>query len=175
MATAGKILASLEGQGRVTRRRVTPQGGKATPDRWTLVPDPLADRDRAEPEPPPTAAEVAVDEPADTTGSPAEASSVEAVPPAADTPDPDQPAGRAGGSGPRLRYGALRALVHAWLAERPGQEFTPTRIGKELGRSAGAVGNALATMTDQGEVTQTSSKPRMYALAEGGDQAGATR
>jgi hypothetical protein len=69
----------------------------------------------------------------------------------------------------------LRALVHGWLAERPGQEFTPARIGKELGRSAGAVGNALATMTDQGEVIQTSSKPRRYALAEGEDQAGATR
>ncbi|SRR6266508_392970 len=184
-STAGKTLASLEAQGRVTRQRGTSEAGKATPDRWTLVSEP----DRAEPEPQP-AAEVAMDEPADTTETLAEAPGAEAVPPAAGTPDigepeaavattrsaanADQPAGGAGG-GPRLRPGALRALVHAWLAERPGQEFTPTRIGKELGRSAGAVGNALATMTDHGEVVQTSRKPRRYVLAEGGDQAGATR
>jgi hypothetical protein len=119
---------------------------------------------------------VATDEPADTTGTPAEASSAEAsVAASRSASDTDQHAGGAGGSGTRLRPGALRSLVHAWLAERPGQEFSPTRIGKELGRSAGAVGNALATMTDQGEVVQTSRKPRRYAIAEGGDQVGATR
>jgi DNA-binding transcriptional MocR family regulator len=191
-STAGKTLASLEAQGRVARRRGTPESGKATPDRWTLVSEPLPSAtDRAEPEPQPAVAEVAVDEPAATTETPAEASSGEAVPPVAGTPDTheaeaavatsqsvsdaDQPAGEATGGGPRLRPGALRALVHAWLAERPGQEFTPTRIGKELGRSAGAVGNALATMTDHGEVVQTSRKPRRYALAEDTAQAGATR
>src|SRR6266511_2184489 len=68
-------------------------------------------------------------------------------------------------SSQRLRPGELRALLHAWLAERPGQEFTPTKIGKELGRSAGAVGNALATMTDADQVTKTSAKPRKYMLA----------
>jgi hypothetical protein len=134
---------------------------------------------------------VSVDEPADTIENPGGASSAEAAPPVAgalDTPQAEaavatshlasnarQPAGEATGGGPRLRPGALRALVHDWLAERPGQKFTPTRIGKELGRSAGAVGNALATMTDHGEVVQTSRKPRRYALAEGGDQGGATR
>ncbi|HEV8650564.1 MAG TPA: MarR family transcriptional regulator [Actinomycetes bacterium] len=191
-STAGKTLANLEAQGRVSRQRDTSGGGKATPDHWTLVSDPPADHTgRAEPEPQPATGEVPVDEPAATPETSAEAPSAEAVPPATGTPDTgeadataattqsapdaDRPPGGATGSGPRLRPGALRALVHAWLAERPGQEFTPTRIGKELGRSAGAVGNALATMTDQGEVTQTSSKPRMYALAEGGDQASATR
>ncbi len=175
-STAGKTLASLEAQGRVTRQRGTSEAGKATPDRWTLV----SDRDRAEPEPQPAAAEVAVDEPAATSETPAGASSAEAVPAAADTPDTgeagaavatnrsasdaDQPAGEATGGGPRLRPGALRALVHAWLAQRPGQEFTPTRIGKELGRSAGAVGNALATMTGQGAVVQTQAKPRMFCI-----------
>jgi len=77
-------------------------------------------------------------------------------------------------SSPRLRPGALRALVHAWLAERPGQAFTPTRIGKELGRSAGAVGNALTTMTDAGEVVQTSTKPRAYMVAAQPDRAAET-
>jgi MarR family len=186
-STAGKTLASLEARGRVSRQRGTPEGGKATPDRWTLTLDPRADHpDPAGPQP---AAEVHVDESADTTQSPAEALSAEAEPPTVGlpdtgeaeatvdaTPDATKPTGKDkdSGSGPRLRPGALRDLVHTWLAERPGQEFTPTRIGKELGRSAGAVGNALATMTDQGEVVQTSSKPRRYAIAEGGDQASAT-
>jgi hypothetical protein len=189
-STAGKILANLEARGRVTRQHGTAGGGKATPDRWTLAPDPLAGHsDRAEPEPQPTTAEGTTAESAAET--PAEAPGGDALSPAAgtpdngeaeataattpSTPDADRPTGGSTGSGSRLRRGALRDLVHAWLAERPGQEFTPTRIGKELGRSAGAVGNALATMTDQGEVIQTSLKPRRYALAEGGDPAGATR
>jgi DNA-binding IclR family transcriptional regulator len=159
-STAAKTLATLEGQGRVARRRGTPEGGKPTPDRWTLGADPLAGRaGRAEPEPPPPE-EASGGGPATASKTPAEA-------------DPDQPDGQA--TGGRLRAGALRSLVHDWLAERPDQEFTPTRIGKELGRSAGAVGNALATMTDQGDVAQTSHKPRRYAIAEGRGHAGATR
>ncbi len=185
-STAGKTLANLEAQGQVTRRHGKSEGRKPTPDRWTLARDADAD---AEPEQQPVAAAgEPTAEPADTAQGSSQAPRVEAAPPAtgtstraeavppvADTPDADQPPGDATGGGARLRPGALRDLVYAWLAERPGQEFTPTRIGKELGRSAGAVGNALATMTDQGEVVQTSSKPRRYALADGGDQAGAMR
>ena len=51
-STAGKTLATLEAQGRVTRQRGMPEGAKATPDRWTLAPDPRADHpNRAEPQP----------------------------------------------------------------------------------------------------------------------------
>ena len=39
-STAAKTLATLEARGRVTRQRGTPEGGKATTDRWTLAPDP---------------------------------------------------------------------------------------------------------------------------------------
>ena len=161
-STTGKTLAILEGQGRVARSRGTPGGGKPTPDRWALVSDPLAGQaGRAEPEPPPPE-EASGGETATASTTPAET-------------DPDQPAGQATGGRLRLRTGALRSLVHDWLAARPGQEFTPTRIGKELGRSAGAVGNALATMTDQGEVVQTSHKPRRYTIAKGRGHADATR
>jgi hypothetical protein len=189
-STAGKTLANLEAQGRVSRQRGPSEGSKATPDRWRLVSEPLADH-AALAEPQPATAEARVEEPADTTNTPGQAPSTGAVPPDTAVPDTgqaeataattrsatdaDKPPGEATGGGVRLRPGALRSLIHGWLAERPGQEFTPTRIGKELGRSAGAVGNALATMTDQGEVVQTSSKPRRYAIAEGGDQEGATR
>jgi DNA-binding transcriptional ArsR family regulator len=187
-STAGKTLATLEAQGRVSRQRDTSGSGKTIPDRWTLISDAPADHTgRAEPGQQ-AAAEVLLDELADTTETPGGAPSGEALSPATGTsdadataattqsaPDADLSPGEATSSSARLRPGALRSLVQAWLAERPGQAFTPTRIGKELGRSAGAVGNALAAMTDQGEVVQTSQKPRMYAIAEGGDQAGATR
>ena len=97
-STAGKTLATLEAQSRITRRRGTPQRGKPAPDRWTLVSDPLASHaGRTEAGPPPPS-EVSVDETATASETPAKA-------------DPDQPAGEATG-GPRLRPGALRSLVH---------------------------------------------------------------
>jgi hypothetical protein len=66
-------------------------------------------------------------------------------------------------AGDRLRPGELRSLIHTFLAERPGQELTPTKIGKELGRSAGAVGNALATMTDAGQ----RQAPQVHGRSQG--------
>ncbi len=174
-STATRTLANLETQGQVTRQRGKAEaGGRTAPDRWALVPDapdpaateqqPVTEEPAAEPTD--TSATAGQDEnhagqdappgsaATDTANAEVEATTTEAAEPASKE-----------GSSPRLQPGALRALVHAWLAERPGQEFTPTRIGKELGRSAGAVGNALATMTDAGEVTQTSAKPRKYMLA----------
>jgi nitric oxide reductase NorQ protein len=68
------------------------------------------------------------------------------------------------GSG-RLRPGALRDLVLACLAERPGQALTPTTIAKTLGRSAGAVANALRVLAGQGAVAQVQAKPRRYTIA----------
>jgi Mn-dependent DtxR family transcriptional regulator len=180
-STAAKTLATLEAQGRVTRQRGTPEGGKATPDRWTLAPDPRTNHSDPDPAEPQAASDARVTEPADTTKIPAEAPSAEAAPLAGTAGLSEAEATVKGSpdaaesSAQRLRPGALRSLIHAWLAERPGQEFTSTRISKELGRSAGAVGNALTTMTDQGEVVQTSRTPRRYAIAEDEDQAGATR
>ncbi len=176
-STAGKILAGLEAEGRVTRQRDTSEGGKPTPDCWTLTLDPPANGIDHAPERRPATAGESTAQPASTTASESQERGDEPGPSATTLGpegerttgaalDAERPEGGATNS-PRLRPGALRALVHAWLAERPGQEFTPTRIGKELGRSAGAVGNALATMADQGEVIQTSQKPRRYAIAEG--------
>jgi DNA-binding MarR family transcriptional regulator len=68
------------------------------------------------------------------------------------------------GSG-RLRPGALRDLVLACLAERPGQALSPTAIAKRLDRSAGAVANALQALAGQGAVVQTQAKPRRYTIA----------
>jgi len=177
-STAGKSLAGLEAEGRVTRQRGTSEGGKPTPDRWTLTLDTPANGDHAAPDRRPATAGEPAAQPASTTASEAEERGDEPASPAT-TPGPEgetttgitldaeRPEGGATNS-PRLRPGALRTLVHAWLAERPGQEFTPTKIGKELGRSAGAVSNALATMNDAGEVIQTSQKPRRYSITADG-------
>lgn len=171
-STATRTLANLETQGRVTRQRGKAEaGGRTAPDRWALVPDTPKDPDETQ--------QPATEQPAaeqtdtsmsasqdqghagqDTPPSSADIASAETEETTTDAAEPTSK-----DSSQRLRPGELRALVHAWLAERPGQEFTPTKIGKELGRSAGAVGNALATMTDAGEVTQTSAKPRKYMLA----------
>lgn len=66
-----------------------------------------------------------------------------------------------GGTG-RLRNGQLRAMVARILADNPGTEFTPRGIAETLGRSSGAVGNALAALTGGGYAEQTSAKPLRY-------------
>jgi hypothetical protein len=61
----------------------------------------------------------------------------------------------------RLGNGQLRRQVAEWLAARPG----PHRVGeiaKDLGRSAGAVGNALTTLADRGEAGRLPGKPVRY-------------
>lgn len=67
----------------------------------------------------------------------------------------------------RLGRGELRAAVAAYLAvpERSGQSYTPGQIARTLGRSAGAVTNALHRLTVDGAVTQTGDRPRRFALA----------
>ena len=65
----------------------------------------------------------------------------------------------------RLGKGELRALVLDHLQSRPGQAVTPTAVAKDLGRSAGAVGNALERLVASGQVVPTGSAPRRYAAA----------
>ncbi|HVA74212.1 MAG TPA: hypothetical protein VNF71_06570, partial [Acidimicrobiales bacterium] len=44
----------------------------------------------------------------------------------------------------RLGRGALGTLVRDYLAARPGEASGPTAVGKALGRSQGAISNALS-------------------------------
>ena len=53
----------------------------------------------------------------------------------------------------RLGNGQLRRQVAEWLAARPGPH-TVGEIAKDLGRSAGAVGNALTTLADRAEAAR---------------------
>src|SRR6266511_2391830 len=176
-STATRTLANLETQGRVTRQRGKVEAGSRTvPDRWALAPAPLTDAAETEQQPateePDTNVTASQDE--DHAGQDAPPSSAATNTANAKTEATTTEPASKGSSSQRLRPGELRTLVHAWLADRAGKEFTPTKIGKELGRSAGAVGNALATMTDAGEVTQTSAKPRKYMLASQPSEAAET-
>jgi len=71
-----------------------------------------------------------------------------------DRPAPAAPKGRLGN-------GQLRRQVADWLAARPGPH-TVGQIAKDLGRSAGAVGNALTTLADRGEAERLAGKPIRY-------------
>lgn len=67
---------------------------------------------------------------------------------------------------PKLRSGELRGQVEDHLQEHPGTEFSPVEIGNKLGRSSGAVSNALEKLTDEGIAVRTSDKPKRYRLAD---------
>src|SRR5260370_14191408 len=61
----------------------------------------------------------------------------------------------------RLGNGQLRRQVAEWLAARPGPH-TVGEIAKDLGRPAGAVGNALTTLADRAEAARPPGKPIRY-------------
>lgn len=65
----------------------------------------------------------------------------------------------------RLKAGALRELTEHYLRMHPGEEFGPTHIGKALGRSQGAVNNALEKLTLAGTVVKTQEAPKRFAIA----------
>ncbi|MGF1425015.1 hypothetical protein [Kitasatospora sp. LaBMicrA B282] len=76
-----------------------------------------------------------------------------------------RPAAPASSGGPRLAPGQLHQMVLDHLRANSGQEWTPTGIARVLGRSSGAIGNALSTMVDRGEAFMTCDKPRRYQAA----------
>lgn len=61
----------------------------------------------------------------------------------------------------RLGNGQLRRQVAQHLADNPGPHKTG-EIASALGRSAGAVGNALITLADRGEAERLPGKPARY-------------
>ena len=96
------------------------------------------------------------------------------LPPVTPTTDQPAPAGNEPGVvGPvadrgaegRLGRGQLRGLVAERLAAEPAAEFTPSRLAGLLGRSAGAIGNALTRMVEEGLAIQTTASPRRYRHA----------
>jgi len=66
---------------------------------------------------------------------------------------------------PRLTPGALRGMVEDFLGEHRGEEFSPNKIGKALGRSSGAVNNALETLVKTGYAVKTHDAPKRFTAA----------
>jgi DNA-binding MarR family transcriptional regulator len=145
-STTAKRLAALEATGAVHRIPGGRVAGVQAPDHWSVVVRGLpvvAPPEHADPEgiaSEPTPAEPAAEGPA-----------IE------DRTSEDQ-AGRLG-------RGQLGTLVHDYLAARPGESFGPAGLGKALGRSQGAVSNALSAMAERGEVVLVADKPRRYRIA----------
>jgi nitric oxide reductase NorQ protein len=65
----------------------------------------------------------------------------------------------------RLGQGELRRQVAAHLAANPGAR-TPTVVARDLRRSSGAVGNALAKLAADGQVTREPGSPARYRANE---------
>lgn len=63
----------------------------------------------------------------------------------------------------RLKAGELRRMVAGLLASRPGAPISPSGAAALLGRSAGAVRNALRTLHGHGQVDLVSANPERYA------------
>jgi biotin operon repressor len=70
-----------------------------------------------------------------------------------------------GGDSQRLAPGALRGLVIDHLTAHPSEAFTATRISRVIGRSSGAIANALVTLTRRGLAEEVTDRPRRYRLA----------
>jgi len=66
--------------------------------------------------------------------------------------------------------GSAAARWAPWCAStwpaRPGEDLGPTQIGKALGRSQGAVSNALARLEAGGEAQLVTASPRRYRIVE---------
>ncbi len=65
-------------------------------------------------------------------------------------------------TGTRMGNGELRRMVARVLADSPDMQYSPRDIAKMTGRSSGAIGNALKTLTTAGNAEQTSTKPLRY-------------
>src|SRR6266536_1854913 len=83
-----------------------------------------------------------------------------ATPPATAAPARTRAAGRLG-------QGELRRKVAAFLADSPAAAWKPGEIAGKLGHSAGAVGNALTTLTDRGEAVREPGRPVRYRATAG--------
>ena len=67
----------------------------------------------------------------------------------------------------RLRPGELDGLVLAYVKKHKSDgPLTASAIGKELGRSSGAVSNCLGRLVKSKQVRQTKKKPRSFEYKE---------
>ena len=165
-SAASKALIALEKAGHASRHLGGFEGAKRMPDRWQMGPLTETAAEGGEP------ADINVDG-AEAAGAQesAEGKKPKATPPATRPTTtvsvrPDSPeAPAAGGGKARLPGGRLREMVLDHLRSHPAEDLTPFVIGRELGRSSGAVANACERLTADGAILETSQKPRRFRLA----------
>ncbi|APU15290.1 MULTISPECIES: MarR family transcriptional regulator [Actinoalloteichus] len=191
-STATKILATWDTEGSATRTAGIATGGRRPADRWSVIDvDGPADTDTdVEPDTntdsgsdsdsdgdgaTPSGEEVmsvrlavVPDAPTDTAADPTPAEAdvpIEEAPPAPSSTD-TAPTPRTGPTG-RLAKGALRGMVEDYLTAHPGESFGPAQLGKRLGRSGGAVANALERLVADGYARRVAESPKRYQAVEG--------
>ncbi len=166
-STAFKALIALEKAGLASRHLGGIDGPRLRPDRWQMGPLTAPPAEVGEP----VAATV---EGAEAVGSAGkdirdkkpEQARVASQPITTITVRPDAPdAPVAVGGKARLRGGRLREMVLDHLRSRPTEELTPFVIGRELGRSSGAVANACDRLLADSAIVETSQKPRRFRFA----------
>jgi predicted transcriptional regulator len=178
-STAAKILARWANKDSVSRTPGITEGGRRAADLWSIT----------DPEAPSVTSKAAEIEHADTgenaTTAPSDTgtkatdtdettadrdSSDEVTDAGADTAAPTAEGKDTSEDGQlkmrRLPSGGLRGLVEDWLRDHPGEEFSPNAIGKALGRSSGAVANALDKLVAAGYAAQTQDKPKRFTAVK---------
>lgn len=145
-STATKLLAVWATDGQAVRLPDEDTGGRKPAARWA----------------PP--------EPVDDTPKPRKRDSTSPRRKKADTADTKATTAKSVTDAPpsgRLPKGALHGLVEDFLSEpeRRDNAYTAGEIGRKLGRSSGAVRNALDKLADKGTVALTQEEPRRYQLA----------
>lgn len=174
-STAAKILARWAGDGSVTRTPGIPGGGRRAADRWSITGPPAdvgTEPDEAigprAASPATAASDVAT--PAEFADAPdGAATTVDGLPETANVNG--DPEGDAVTKATRLAPGALRGLVEDYLRDHPDDQFSPSKIGKALDRSAGAVNNALDKLVQTGYAVQTNDAPKRFAIGPTSDDA----
>jgi hypothetical protein len=174
-STASKALAAYEKQGRIIGKEqaLDPLNARRKPPaRWYTadgVPDAEPHDTETAPAEPQESSEIVSEEEKDTDDRVA-VDGEHQIPEVADEAPAEQPAAEAKPTRvlrtDRLAKGDLRGLVERWLDEHPDDEFTPSKLGKLLDRSPGAIFNALQKLIEFGAAVQTSEKPRTYQATE---------
>jgi hypothetical protein len=177
-STAAKILARWANDGSVTRTSGLAEGGRRAADLWAITdpnaPSPtsniavtehVADTDENAATPSDTRTQTTDTDETTAKGDAPDQATAAAE---ADTGEPSAEDTSADGQQKtrRLPPGGLRGLVEDWLRDHPRDEFSPSAIGKALGRSSGAVANALDKLVADGYATQTCDKPKRFTAAK---------
>jgi predicted transcriptional regulator len=184
-STAANLLKQMEQDGLVRRIPGGSDGNRRFPDHWHAdatspseeAPEqdnsPEPTKERAEPARSDSAGDETRSLPGPTQDDPDPSRAEETPESSAEHAEERSPAGASAAepqhsceappSG-RLGQGGLRILVHGFLAENPGTAHSPTKISRHLGRSSGAVANALVTLVNLGQAEMVTSKPRTYRL-----------